>query len=233
MEKKVAILQSNYIPWKGYFDLIASVDEFILYDDMQYTRRDWRNRNKIKTPNGLQWLTIPVKVKGRYYQRIRDTEIDGVDWTESHWMSLCQNYRRAPYFSEVAHHLESLLLGAEYTHLHVINKRMIEWICHFLGIEVKISCSWDYKLIGNKTERLVNLCKQANATEYISGPAAKTYVDGSIFSDNEIKLTWFSYEGYPEYPQLWGDFVHEVSILDLLFNCGYDAKKYLKCTQRL
>ena len=87
--KKVAILQSNYIPWKGYFDMIAAVDEFILYDDMQYTRRDWRNRNQIKTPNGLQWLTVPVRVKGKYFQAIRETEIEGTDWAHSHWKSLC------------------------------------------------------------------------------------------------------------------------------------------------
>ncbi|KPQ39966.1 MAG: WbqC-like protein family [Phormidium sp. OSCR] len=230
MGKKVAILQSNYIPWKGYFDLIASVDEFILYDDMQYTRRDWRNRNKIKTPHGLQWLTIPVKVRGRYYQKIRDTEIDGTSWAESHWKALYQNYRRSPCFSEVADYLEDLLLGTEYSHLHVINKKLIEWICSFLSIEVKISCSWDYNLIGDKNERLVNLCTQAGGTEYISGLAAKTYIDESVFSSYGIKLTWFNYNGYPEYPQLWGNFVHEVSILDLLFNCGYDSRRYLRYT---
>ena len=88
--KKVAIVQSNYIPWKGYFDMIAAVDEFILYDDMQYTRRDWRNRNKIKTPNGVQWLTVPVKVKGNYHQIIRETEIDGVNWSEKHWKTIAR-----------------------------------------------------------------------------------------------------------------------------------------------
>ena len=93
--KKVAILQSNYIPWKGYFDMIAAVDEFILYDDMQYTRRDWRNRNQIKTPQGVQWLTVPVKVKGKYHQTIRETEIEGAQWAKDHWKALSQNYRRA------------------------------------------------------------------------------------------------------------------------------------------
>src|ERR1700754_2429408 len=100
--KRVAIVQSNYIPWKGYFDLIAAVDEFILYDDMQYTRRDWRNRNQIKTPLGVQWMTVPVQVKGKYYQKIKDTEIDGIDWAEAHWRLLAQNYRRAAHFNEIA-----------------------------------------------------------------------------------------------------------------------------------
>jgi hypothetical protein len=106
--KKVAIVQSNYIPWKGYFDLIAAVDEFILYDDMQFTRRDWRNRNKIKTPQGLQWLTVPVRVKGKYYQAIRETEISGSDWANDHWKSLVQNYSRAPHFRSVAEIFEPL-----------------------------------------------------------------------------------------------------------------------------
>lgn len=97
--KKVAIVQSNYIPWKGYFDLIAVVDEFILYDDMQYTRRDWRNRNQVKTPQGVQWLIVPLRVKGKYHQTIRQVEIDGVEWADVHWKALCQNYRHAPYLA--------------------------------------------------------------------------------------------------------------------------------------
>lgn len=112
--KKVAILQSNYIPWKGYFDLIGAVDEFILYDDMQYTRRDWRNRNQIKTPQGVQWLTVPVRVKGKYEQKIRDTEIDGSDWAVAHWKALVQNYARAPHFAEIAAWLEPLYLSGSY-----------------------------------------------------------------------------------------------------------------------
>lgn len=106
--KKVAILQSNYIPWKGYFDLIAAVDEFILYDDMQYTRRDWRNRNQIKTPQGLQWLAVPVQVKGKYHQTIREAEIDGNDWAEVHWKTLVQNYRHALHFNEITAILDPL-----------------------------------------------------------------------------------------------------------------------------
>ena len=100
MSKKVAIVQSNYIPWKGYFDLINSVDEFILYDDMQYTMRDWRNRNKIKTKNGLMWLTIPVQVKGKYYQKIRETIISDPQWNRNPWQSISHNYFQAKYFCE-------------------------------------------------------------------------------------------------------------------------------------
>ena len=188
--KKVAILQSNYIPWKGYFDMIAAVDEFILFDDMQYTRRDWRNRNKIQTPQGPQWLTVPVLVKGKYHQKIRETEIDGVEWAAAHWKALVQNYRRAPHFEEIG--------------------------------------SWDYAMREGKSERLADLCEQAGGSEYISGPAARDYIENAVFEEKNIKLTWFDYGGYPEYPQLWGKFSHQVTILDLLFNCGKEAHRYMR-----
>lgn len=227
-QKKVAILQSNYIPWKGYFDLIASVDEFVLYDDMQYTRRDWRNRNKIKTPQGLQWLTVPVKVKGKYLQTIRETELDGTEWAAMHWRTLCQNYRRAACFNSVADKLEPFFLQAEYLKLSCLNRTLIEWVCGQLGINTILSNSWDYVLAEGKSERLADICLQAGGTEYVSGPAAKDYIEESVFDDRGIKLTWFDYSGYPEYPQLWGDFQHGVSILDLLFNCGKDSPRFMK-----
>ena len=226
--KTIAILQSNYIPWKGYFDMIAAVDEFILYDEMQFTRRDWRNRNQIKTPQGVQWLTVPVKVKGKYHQKIRDTEIDGLDWAFVHWKALTQNYRRAPYFDEITALLEPLYLTESYTHLSRLNRRFIEAVCAYLGIKTVISNSWDYTLLEGKTVRLADLCAQAGGTEYISGPAAKDYIEEGVFNERDIKVTWFDYSGYPEYKQLWSEFIHGVSILDLLFNCGKDTPRYMK-----
>lgn len=226
--KRVAILQSNYIPWKGYFDMVAAVDEFILYDDMQYTRRDWRNRNQIKTPQGVQWLTVPVVVKGRYLQKIRETEIDGTDWAGTHWKALVQNYSRAPHFPQIAQWLEPLYRDQSITHLSVLNRCFIEAICNYLHIPTTIRTSADYTLAAGKTERLADLCMQAGASEYISGPAARSYVDEGVFQRAGIRLSWFNYAGYPEYPQLWGAFTHGVSILDLLFNCGPDARRYMK-----
>ena len=226
--KKIAILQSNYIPWKGYFDMISAVDEFILYDDMQYTRRDWRNRNKIKTPKGLQWLTVPVQVKGKYYQTIRETELDSQDWSKKHWGALLQNYKDTPYYKEILGILESVYLQEKHTHLSSLNRSMIEVICSYLNITTKIKSSTDYQLIDGKTERLVDLCVQSGATEYISGPAAKDYVEPNLFEDKAIKLSWFDYSGYNEYPQLWGKFEHSVTILDLLFNCGKETHKHMK-----
>lgn len=221
-------MQSNYIPWKGYFDLIAAVDEFILYDDMQYTRRDWRNRNQIKTPQGVQWLTVPVQVKGKYEQKIIETAIDGSNWAVAHWKALAQNYRRAPHFDEIAELLEPLYLVDSFTHISQLNIRFIEAICNYLKIKTVITNSSDYKLSNGKTERLADLCKQAGGTEYISGPSAKDYLEELIFTERGIAVTWFNYAGYPEYPQLWGEFTHGVTILDLLFNCGKDAHRYMR-----
>ena len=226
--KTVAILQSNYIPWKGYFDMIASVDEFVLFDDMQFTRRDWRNRNQIKTPQGVQWLTVPVQVKGRYEQRIRDTLIAEGDWAESHWKSLVQNYRRAACFDAIASWLEPLYLAGSHTHISSLNRSLIEAICGYLGIRTRLSNSWDYAQAEGRTERLAEICRQAGATRYVSGPAAQQYLDVPMMESLGIEVVWFDYGAYPAYPQLWGPFVHGVSILDLLFNCGDQSHRYMK-----
>lgn len=230
--KRVAIVQSNYIPWKGYFDLIASVDEFILYDDMQYTRRDWRNRNQIKTPRGLQWLTIPIRSKGLYHQKIRDTEAEATAWGGLHWKQLVQNYRRAAHFDEIADWLAPLYLEIATENLSQINTRFLTAICSYLEIPTRITYSWNYELIDGPSERLSHLCVQAGASEYISGPAAIDYLDTIPFEQAGIKVGWFDYQGYTEYPQLWGSYAHNVSILDLLFNCGSDSAQYMKHVQR-
>ena len=224
--KKVAILQSNYIPWKGYFDLIAAVDEFILFDDMQYTKNDWRNRNKIKTPEGLQWLTVPAGQNIR--RKISEVILTQPSWQNKHWKTLLQCYRSAPYFAEISSWLEPLYCSAEYSNLSHLNRSFLQAICTYLGITTKLSDSSDYLLIEGKTERLANLCAQAGATEYISGPAAKTYIDESVFEGYGIKLTWFDYSGYEAYPQFYGEFEHGVTILDLLFHCGKSAPDYMR-----
>jgi hypothetical protein len=225
--KRVAILQSNYIPWKGYFDLIAAVDEFIVYDDMQFTKNDWRNRNRIKTPQGVEWLSVPAGQN--IHRRIRDVELPDNRWQGRHWKTLEANYGRAPHFAEVAALVAPVYLDRRHTHLTALNRELVEAVCGYLGIATKIRFSWDYRLAdAGRTERLVDLCVQAGATEYISGPGARAYMDESIFPARGIRLTWFEYNGYPEYPQLWGQFEHAVTILDLLFNCGRDAPRYMR-----
>lgn len=226
--KKVAISQSNYLPWKGYFDLLATVDEFILYDEVQFTKNDWRNRNKIKTPQGVQWMSVPV---GRdLNRRICDVILPDSSWQAKHWKTLECNYRAAAHFLEVASVFEPLYTGRVYSGLSELNRKLIEAAASYLGVQTRLSSSSDYpSLSADRNERLVSLCLQAGAVEYVSGPAAKAYLDTSLFASHGIKVTWYDYSGYRTYPQLWGPFVHEVSILDMLFNCGPQSASYMKC----
>jgi WbqC-like protein family len=228
MRKTIAVVQSNYIPWRGYFDLINSVDEFILYDDVQYTIRDWRNRNVIKTSSGPLWLTIPVQVKGKYLQKIKDTRISDPAWRRRHWATIVHSYSRAKYFPMQKELFEELYLQADDKLLSEINYRFIVAICRILGIRTTISWSMDYNLIGDKTERLVHLCQQAGATAYLSGPLAKAYLDEELFRKEGIVVSYMDYSGYREYTQLYPPFLSQVSIIDLIFNEGPQATNYMK-----
>lgn len=228
MGKKVAAVQSNYIPWKGYFDLINMVDEFILLDDVQYTRRDWRNRNQIKTAEGPTWLSIPVKVKGKYFQPIKETTVSEPDWGTKHWKTIVHNYSQARYFKVYRDTFEAIYLDSTETFLSQINYRFIKAICEILGITTTLSWSMDYRLIEGKTERLVDLCRQAQASEYISGPSAKGYLDEGLFCQAQMRVSYIDYGDYPEYEQLFPPFEHRVSILDLIFNTGPNATQYMK-----
>lgn len=226
--KNIVITQSNYIPWKGYFDAIRIADEFVVYDDMQYTKRDWRNRNKIKTPSGLQWLTIPVEVKGKYFQKINETTISEPSWNKDHWNTLKNNYSRAKCFNEVKDMIESWYGTATFKYLSEINLHFLKNICEYLNIKTKWKFSSEFLLAEEKTERLVNICTELNGTDYFSGPAAKNYMDERKFVEKKIRVHYFDYGNYPEYEQLFPPFEHGVSILDLLFNCGSKANLHMK-----
>lgn len=195
---------------------------------MQYTRRDWRNRNKIKTPQGIKWLTIPVNVKRKFFQKINQTQISNPKWATEHWKALSQNYARAPHFLAYRKIFENLYLGCTSLSLSEVNYRFLSAICKLLHIKTRLSWSSDYRIIEGKTERLIDLCQQAKATEYISGPSAKDYIDPVLFKKAGIKLTYMDYSNYPEYPQLYPPFEHGVSIVDLIFQTGPDARKYMK-----
>ena len=230
--KKIAILQSNYIPWKGYFDIMGSVDEFIIYDEMQYTKNDWRNRNKIKTTNGLIWLTIPVKIE-KLNQKINETKTADNKWYIKHKNSLQTNYGKATKFKECKDFIFNIYEQASrLDYISEINYTFLNEINKFLKISTKISFSTDYNIGDGKTERLINICKQSNSNIYLSGPSAKNYIDEALFTKNNINLEWFDYIGYKEYEQLYPPFEHGVSILDLIFNTGEDAYKYLKSTRK-
>ncbi len=226
MGKKVAILQSNYIPWKGYFDIIHSVDLFVFYDDVQFTKNDWRNRNKIKTPNRSQWLTIPTGYHND--QLINEVTLPSKDWQEKHWKTLTQYYVRAPYFKTYEPLLRKIYLEAEWKFLSPLNQSLIRLISKdILGLPTEFAQSSDFELPGKKTERLIELLKKCGADYYLSGPAAKDYLKEEAFEQEGIRLEYKDYSGYPEYPQFYPPFEHSVTILDLLFHTGPKASDYI------
>lgn len=225
--KKIAILQSNYIPWKGYFDIIKKVDEFIFYDDVQYTKNDWRNRNKIKTPNGPAWITIPVRQES-LNQKISETKVSQDNWAEKHWKTISLNYCKTPFFNEYKGRLEQFYSEIKTPYLSEINRTAIALMNSFLQIDTKLSLSTDYKLIEGKNERLVDLILQAGGTHYLSGPSAKDYIIESLFNEAGITIEWMDYSNYPEYPQMHPPFTHAVSVIDLIMNTGPEASKYTK-----
>jgi hypothetical protein len=226
--KKILITQSNYIPWKGYFDSIAQSDVFVVYDDMQYTKRDWRNRNKIKTEQGLKWLSVPVEVSGKYFQKINETRIADKNWNNSHWEIIKQNYKNAPSFKEVSEWVEGVYKNCNYDFLTDVNLHFINHINDFLGIETEIKLSSEFNLDVEKTQRLVTICKELNGTDYYTGPAAKAYMNVVLFEKEAINVHFIDYSSYEEYEQIYPPFEHNVSILDLIFNIGLESNKYLK-----
>lgn len=223
--KRVAILQSSYIPWKGYFDLIRRVDEFILLDDVQYTKNDWRNRNRVKTSGGVRWLTIPVLMK--LGQSIQETRVRDGSWALRHWKTLSQAYARAKGFRELSARLESAYLSAaEMPHLSAVNRFFLELVCSFLGIATPLIDSFPAQ--GVKTDRLIALLRARGADDYLSGPSARAYLEPDKFRAAGIGLSLIDYQGYPEYPQLFPPFEHAVSALDLVLNVGLaEAPGYL------
>lgn len=223
---RVAIIQSNYIPWKGYFDIIHDVDIFIFYDDLQFTKNDWRNRNKIKTPRGAEWITIPVGTDLR--RLICEVELRDPAWQHKHWNLLRLHYERAPHFQTYRGFLEEVLLERTWTNLSELNHFLIRSIARdFLGITTEFLDSRAFNAQGQKQDRLVDLLRKAGTDVYVSGPAARDYIDPAVFESAGIELVYKSYVGYPEYPQMHPPFEHGVSILDLLFNVGPQAPEFI------
>jgi hypothetical protein len=217
----VAVLQSAYIPWRGYFDIIASVDLFIIYDDVQYSKGSWRNRNKVKTESGSKWVTIPVHVE--FGQRISDVSIDygAKDWVEQHRGLLRQSLRDAPHFGSAIEPWETCV--ADHPHnLSDLNVSLLRSYCSQLGIGTPFADSRDYALEGSSTDRLLMLLQAVGATSYLSGPAAQAYLDLGAFQEAGIELYYKSYD-YDPYPQSGLDFQPDTTIIDLIANVGPDA----------
>jgi hypothetical protein len=226
MPKRVAILQSNYIPWKGYFDIIHDVDEFIFHDDLQFTKQDWRNRNRIKTASGPAWLTIPVG--SRENRLICEVALPAGDWARRHWHSIRRSYSAAPHFPACASVLEELWLNREWKTLSALNQHIIRTVAaDLLGIRTSFRDSREFGLQSRKQDRVLDILERTGADVYVSGPAARAYLEPARFAERGIELQWKDYGAYPEYPQLYPPFLHEVTILDLLFHVGPDAPRYI------
>jgi hypothetical protein len=222
---KSAIIQSNYLPWKGYFDIIHDVDIFVFLEDVQYTKNDWRNRNIVKTSQGTAWITVPVL--GGTHQMIYEAKIDNSrNWAEKHMKTIQSNYAAAPYYHSYCDEINSIY-AVEALTISELNIVGIKTICKLLDLNTEFVNSIDLDVSGHKDDKLIEICQQIGAEEYLSGPAAKDYIDDSKFESADISLQYKDYSGYPEYPQLWGDFIHTISIIDLIFNCGEKAGDYI------
>lgn len=224
--KKIAILQSNYIPWKGVFDMMNKVDIFVFFEDVDFTKRDWRTRNKIKTPEGEVWLSIPVKKSSRG-TKIYEIEISQeTNWQEKHYQTIVQYYKKAKFFSEYKWLLDKIYLEKKWENLSEFNIYVNTLIARELGIKTTFINSKDLETNGTKDDKLIEIIKKLDGDFYLSGPAAKDYIVNEKFKKEKIELAYIEYK-YPEYTQLYGEFNHYITILDVLFNCGKEAPKYI------
>lgn len=223
--KTIAIIQSCYIPWKGFFDLIGRCDEYVVFDRVQYVKRHWHNRNKIITSRGADWITIPVVSKSRFEQPIDEVEI-AEPWADKHWRTIEHSYRKSPHFATEAPRIRAWYEDVgTMRRLTDVNRYLLDAISKTLGLPVQITSDVDYPAGDlRKSERLVAICVLAKATHYISGPSARDYLDEQVFADAGITVEWMSYGGYPGYPQLHQPFEHAVSIIDALFQLGPNAR---------
>lgn len=231
---KVFISQSNYLPWRGFFDAINSADVYVIYDSTQYTKNDWRNRNRVKGRNGWNWLTVPVRHQC-LRQRIDEIKVAREGWAGQHWSTLHHTYARAPGFSFYSERLKSLYQGclAETSRLTDINFTLLVEILRWLGSNTRVVRDaevLDEKALSHfdRSWRLLRVCQALGADTYLSAPAAMCYLNVDLFYSNGISVEWVDYEGYPEYPQLSPPFDPSTSIVDLLFNLGERADRALK-----
>lgn len=221
------MLQSNYIPWKGYFDIIHDVDLFVFYDEVQYTKNDWRNRNKIKTSNGLKWLTLPTGYD--LTRKISEVRMNGdIDWQRDHYNKIIAAYQNAPFFNQYKSFLDDIYLEKKWEYLSDLNQYIIQTISKdFLGINTQFAQSTEFSSEGARGDKLLSLLRSIGIKRYVSGPSARNYLDEEAFASQGIQVEWKDYSNYPEYPQGEFPFEHGVTILDLLFNTGEQAPEYI------
>lgn len=216
---RLIVLQPGYLPWLGFFDQMAKSDVFVYYDDVQFDKHGWRNRNRIKGPQGPVWLTVPVLHKGRMGQSIVDVEIDNtVNWGRKHIESTRQFYSRAPFTKTYLPQLEELL-GRTWSHLWELDLAVVELFCGWMGLSRPVYRSSQLGIGGERNERLLALCQHFGADQYLSGSAARCYLDEALFERHGIAVQWHDYV-HPVYTQQNGPFEPYLSVLDLLLNCG-------------
>ena len=226
---RVTILQPSYLPWLGFFEQMHRSDQFVLYDDVQFTRRDWRNRNRIRVVEGSVWLTVPVIQKNKYEQSLLETRIDNsTSWKRKHLETIRCHYSKTPFFDLHFPWCEKIF-NSEWDFLLDLSLETIQYLKGELKINTPLLRSSELGEPGNKTERLVSICKQLGATQYLSGESARNYISEKDFSDQGIELEYQKYQ-HPEYPQRYEGFVPFLSTIDLLFNCGDKSMDFLKQT---
>ena len=224
---RVTILQPSYLPWLGFFEQMSRSDKFVLLDDVQYTRRDWRNRNRIRVRENWIWLTVPVQQKSRFSQSLLETRIDNsVSWRRKHLETLRQHYCKAPFFEKYFPRCQQVY-EKDWTFLFDLCLETINLIKEEMGIETPLLRSSEIKPGGEKTERLVSICRELGATHYLSGESGSNYIAEEDFSSQGIALEYQNYE-HPVYPQRYTGFVPHLSAIDLLFNCGEQSLGILK-----
>lgn len=221
----VSIHQPDFLPWLGFFYKMKQSDIFVFLDHVQFIKNGYRNRVTIKTPQGVQWLTVPVQ--HHFGQSINETVIDNRrDWRKKHLRTLEMNYKKAPFFNEIMDMLESVYLQRQWLLLSRFTLKLIEAINGFIGIEVKTVKSSAMNVTGASTDLLVDIIEKCDGAVYISGTGGKDYLQESTFADRGITLMYSDFE-HPIYSQLWGDFVQGTSIVDALFNCGRKTMQFL------
>jgi len=234
---RITILQSNYLPWRGYFDFMAKSDEFIVYDSAQYTVNDWRNRNQVKTHDGVRWITVPVVTKGRFGQRIADAEVVDHRWVKTHRSTVAACLAKAAYGTQVLDMLGACWDAAAKTRsLHEINVALLEAIHASFGFACRLSDDTAYGIDTldalSPSAKVAELARRAGGTRYLTGPRGLDYLDVADFATRGIGIDVLDYSTLVPYPQLYGDFVDHVSVIDLLANVGAQSAADLSSTIR-
>ena len=224
----LSVHQPQYLPWLGFFSKINMSDCFVILDNVQYKKREFQNRNKIRTAKGFIWLTVPVVTKGRFHQKIKEVKIDNsVSWQQKHLRSITTNYGKAKFFKKYSSFLEDIYLKSKWQSLNDLNCHIINYTLKELAIDTKIYTESSLDIEGSSTDRIINICKTLAADTYLSGSGAKAYLEEEKFKASGIGLCYQEFK-HPNYPQAFKDFEPQMSVLDLLLNCGPESRNYLK-----